>query len=134
MQSVVFLWQIMHKSTFFALIFTFIPLFVGCNIDPTTLYGKWQAYAFYENGQTVLRVPLDEVQLSLHENGRYEFNTMGFYHEAGFWKTSMKYLFLTDTTETTPKERTLKILLSSPDSIKIEMKKGDNQQVVFFRR
>lgn len=105
----------------------------GCAVDPNKLTGSWQAVAFFENGKTV-SAPLDSVRLHLTENAGYEFKSQGFYQEAGSYRVAASYLFLEDTTVVPKKERTVKVLFLSSDTLKIEMKLSGNRQVLFFKR
>ncbi|MEZ4942572.1 MAG: hypothetical protein R3D58_16980 [Saprospiraceae bacterium] len=105
----------------------------GCSVDPHKLPGNWQAVAFFENGKTVA-VPLDSVRLQLTENAGYVFKSQGFYQEAGSYRVAASYLFLEDTTVVPNKERTVKVLFLSSDTLKIEMKLSGNKQVLFLKR
>ena len=105
----------------------------GCTVDPNKLTGTWQAVAFYENGKTV-SAPLDSVRLHLAVNAGYEFRSQGFYQESGSYRVAASYLFLEDTTVVPKKERTVKVLFLSSDTLKIEMKQSGNRQVLFFKR
>ncbi|MCB0534085.1 MAG: hypothetical protein H6574_05210 [Lewinellaceae bacterium] len=105
----------------------------GCTVDPNKLTGTWQAVAFFENGKTV-SAPLDSVRLYLTNNAGYAFKSQGYYQEAGSYRVAASYLFLEDTTVVPKKERTVKVLYLSSDTLKIEMKKSGNRQVLFFKR
>lgn len=105
----------------------------GCSVDPNKLAGTWQAVAFFENGKSV-STALDSVRLHLAKNAGYEFRSQGFYQEAGSYRIAASYLFLEDTTVVPKKERTVKVLFLSSDTLKIEMKQAGNRQVLFFKR
>ena len=114
--------------------FAFIPmLLIGCGIDGTVLPGRWQAVAFYEKGQS-MPVPLDSVALIFSGDGQYEFRSAGFYRERGPFRISGTNLFLTDTTEKPAKEHVLNVLFLSADTLKIQMKKEDREQVLFLKK
>ena len=105
----------------------------ACELDTKQLTGRWRAIALYEGGQTV-SAPLDSVSLQFSENGNYRFGTIGFYREEGPFRVAGKNLFLTDTTEKTPKERTLEVLFLSNDTLKLRMEKGEKEQVLFLEK
>lgn len=105
----------------------------ACTLEQEKLIGQWQAVAFYENGKT-LTVALDSVALHINENEGYEFRGQGKYQELGTYRLAANYLFLTDTSVRPVQEHTLKILFLSTDSLKIEMKKENKAQVLFFER
>jgi hypothetical protein len=111
----------------------FLVLFTACSLDVKQLIGHWQAVAFFENGQS-LAAPLDSVALTFAENGYYEFRSIGFYREAGPFRLDGKLLFLNDTTQKPAKERTLKVLFLSADTLKIQMQKAGQEQVLFFKK
>jgi hypothetical protein len=115
---------------FFGITLFFIA---GCAIDDQTLAGTWKATAFYENGNTA-NTAIDSVLLVINPNMRYEFHSQGFYKEAGRWKTSINYLFFTDTTSQPPQERMLKVLYQSNDSLKLRMESNGSEQVLFLGR
>ena len=125
----------MGKQIFFlAVIFSALCLApAACAVDPQDLTGRWQAVAFYTNGQSV-DTALDSVQFHLTADKRYTFQSQGFYEEAGHYRLSASYLFLSDTTIKPVVEKTVRILYLSPDSLKIEMKMGSDRQVLFFKR
>lgn len=112
-----------------------IPVFLteGCALDESSLAGDWRATAFYENGQTV-NTKIDSVRLSIYPDHHYQFYSQGFYQEAGTWKSSINYLFFNDTTANPPKERMLKVLFQSADSIKLKMESNGAEQVLFLGR
>lgn len=97
------------------------------------LPGRWRAVAFYEKGQA-LTTPLDSVRLVFSPDGQYEFRSVGFYREQGPFRLSGSHLFLTDTTEKPAKEHVLRVLFLSADTLKILMKKGDAEQVLFLKK
>lgn len=105
----------------------------GCTPDPERFAGHWQAVGLYQGGQSVA-ARLDSVRLSFPGRDRYVFQSAGFYKEAGPFRASGSYLFLTDTTLTPPKERTVKVLYLSDDTLKLLMKKGEAEQVLFLAR
>lgn len=105
----------------------------ACTLSEKDLVGAWQAVSFYENGQSVV-TNLDSVSLHLAPQGGYEFRSQGFYREAGTYRISAKYLFLTDTTQTPAKEHIVKVLNISADTLKICMSLGGKEQVLFFAR
>lgn len=111
----------------------FLILFAACGLDVNLLTGHWRAVAFYEKGQS-LDAPLDSVALLFTGAGQYEFHSTGFYRERGPFRVSGEHLFLTDTTEEPAQEHVLKILFLSADTLKIQMKKGDSEQVLFLKK
>lgn len=114
-----------------------LPLFplllLACELDITRLHGSWKAVAYYQNGQS-LEAPLDSVGLVFAPTGQYEFRTIGFYREKGPFRVSGTRLFLIDTTEQPAKEHVLNVLFLSSDTLKIQMKKGGHEQVLFFKK
>lgn len=115
-----------------------LPLFIllfcnACTLDETRLYGHWQAAAFYQNGQT-LDADLSAVSLDFLPSGRYSFQSSARYSEAGLFRNSGHYLFLTDTTASPNKEHTIKVLFLSEDSLKIKMEKAGQAQFLFLYR
>lgn len=103
----------------------------SCTIEESQLSGSWQAVQFYENGQST-NVPLNEVKLTFSPNNLYQFQSMGFYSEAGKWRCASNYLILKDTTANPPTERMLKVLYQSSDSLKIRMDRNGAEQVLFL--
>lgn len=79
-------------------------------------------------------MPLDSVRLVFSPDGQYEFRSVGFYREQGPFRLSGSHLFLTDTTEKPAKEHVLRVLFLSSDTLKILMKKGDAEQVLFLKK
>jgi hypothetical protein len=120
--------KIMQKSLFFGLF-----LLSACSVDEQKLLGHWQATAFFEAGQS-LATPLDSVRLSFAAGHRYEFRSVGFYHESGHFRSAGKLLFLTDTTAAAPQARAVEVLYLSPDSLKIGMKNSDRAQTLFLAK
>jgi hypothetical protein len=110
-----------------------IVLLVGCGFDRNKLTGEWRAGALYENGQK-MTAPLDSFLLRFDSSGAYRFRTMGRYAESGHFSNSMQYLFLTDTTRTPHREHALKVLFLSKDTLKLQMKRGGKDQVLFLIR
>lgn len=108
-------------------------LLTACELDTKLLNGSWKAVAFYESGQS-LDAPLDSVALVFSQAGQYEFRSVGFYRETGPYRVSGTHLFLTDTTEDPAKEHVLKVLFLSTDTLKIQMKKGGQEQVLFLKK
>lgn len=113
--------------------FVLFLFFAACSLDTKQLNGVWKPVALYEKGQS-LAAPLDSVGLVFAENGHYEFRSIGFYREAGPFRLDGKLLFLTDTTQTPAKERVVKILFLSADTLKIQMKKAEREQVLFLKK
>lgn len=108
--------------------------FSACSLDIKQLNGSWKPVAFYEDGQS-LAAPLDSVSLRFSPDvGQYEFRSVGFYREAGPFRVSGNHLFLTDTTEKPAQEHVLKVLFLSADTLKIQMKKADREQVLFLKK
>ncbi len=105
----------------------------SCTPDPQLLKGDWHIAGYYQDGQSVA-AKLDSVRLEFHPDQTYEFHSVGFYHETGAYRTSGRYLFLMDSTAKEPKERALKILFLSNDSLKIEMRRDSVEQVLFFAK
>ena len=105
----------------------------ACTPDPKLLEGPWHVTGYYQDGQNVA-APLDSVRLVFHANKTYEFHSIGFYHESGTYRTSGSYLFLMDSTAKEPKERALKILFLSNDSLKIAMQRDSVEQVLFLAK
>lgn len=105
----------------------------ACSLDERGLHGRWQAAAFYQNGQSV-NAPLDSVSLDFLPGGVYAFHSAARYGEAGRYRVSARFLYLTDTTALLPKERIIKVLYLSADSLKIKMEKAGQEQVLFLCR
>jgi hypothetical protein len=114
-----------------------LPLLLGlallsaCSLNYRDVAGDWKAVAFYENGQTV-QTPLDSVGLLLTPDGRYRFQSIGYYREAGRYRCSLHYLFLEDTTATTAQERMVQVVYVSPDTLKLKMGQADKEQGLFL--
>jgi hypothetical protein len=111
----------------------FLVLVAGCYIDERSLHGEWQAAAFYENSQ-LLQVPLDSVSLHFTDDGLYHFSSLGYYREDGYFRTSMHYLLLTDTSTTPSQDHILKILDLSADTLTLRMERGGNEQMLVLAR
>ncbi|MCA0236195.1 MAG: hypothetical protein LCH81_07410 [Bacteroidetes bacterium] len=105
----------------------------SCTVDPQLLGGAWRVSGYYQNGQSVAAA-LDSVQLEFQPDKTYAFKSIGYYRESGTFRTSGNYLFLTDTTASAPKERALKILYLSKDTLKIVMQRDSLEQVLFFTK
>ena len=112
---------------------TLLGVFAACSPDPVHVPGNWKAVAFFEDRQRV-QIPLDSVALLLTPEGVYEYRSIGYYRESGPYRLAGAYLYLTDTTDTPNRERTVKILHVSPDTLKLLMRSGEKRQVVFFSR
>lgn len=105
----------------------------SCSLREKDVAGDWQAVAFFENGQSKA-AKLDSVSLRLSPEGGYEFRSQGFYRESGSYRVSVRYLFLTDTTQTPAIEHIVKVLYLSEDTLKVRMNHADKEQVLFFAR
>jgi hypothetical protein len=105
----------------------------ACRLDERTLQGDWQAVAFFENGQR-REIDLSPVRLSLSSGRHYVYESIGLYREEGSYRSSMHYLFLTDTSRTPPVEHIVKVLYLSPDSLKIRMQQDSSEQVLWLAR
>lgn len=105
----------------------------SCTIDPQLLAGAWRVSGYYQNGQSVAAT-LDSVRLEFQPDHTYAFNSVGYYRESGTYRSSGNYLFLTDTTAGEPKERALKILYLTKDTLKIAMQRDSLEQVLFFTK
>lgn len=103
----------------------------ACSLDVQKLPGHWQANAFFENGQSS-SAPLNDVALDFFPSGRYVFHSSAHYSEAGTFRDSGHYLFLTDTTADPVKVRKIKVLYLSEDSLKIKMEKLGQEQILFL--
>lgn len=115
------------------LILAVLTFAAGCYIDERSLHGQWQAAAYYENSQPQT-TPLDSVALSFEPNGTYRFSTIGYYSEEGYFRTSMHYLLLKDTSATPPAEHILKIVNLSNDTLTLLMEREGNEQVLVLAR
>jgi hypothetical protein len=113
--------------------FFLILLLAGCSLNHDQLKGHWQATAFYQNGQSV-QVPLDQIRLDLEADRHYSFRTIGHYSEAGYWRSSLQYVFLTDTVSQPQREQHVKVLYLSADTLKISMQHGASEEVLFMAR
>ena len=118
---------------FYGTLFLFIcwTLFPACSLDYRDVAGDWKAVAFYENGQTV-QTPLDSVGLLLTPGGRYRFQSIGYYREAGRYRCSLRYLFLEDTTTSPTQERMVQVLHVSSDTLKLKMGQAGKEQGLFL--
>lgn len=105
----------------------------SCAPDPNLLDGAWHISGYYQDGQSIA-ASLDSVSLIFLPDQAYKFHSTGFYQETGKYRTSGSYLFLLDSTAKEPKERALKILFLSHDSLKIEMRRDSVEQVLFFAK
>lgn len=118
-----------HLSFFFSVLFC-----ASCTLNVKQLEGRWQAAAFYEEGQSSSAV-LDSVALILAPSQQqYEFRSMGRYHESGPLRVEGKHLFLTDTTVQPAQSRTLQVLFLSDDTLKLLMSAGGKEQVLFLKK
>lgn len=115
------------------LFFSSLCFLCACRLDERTLQGDWQAVAFFENGQR-REIDLSPVRLSLSDGRHYIYESIGLYREEGTYRSSMHYLFLTDTSRTPPVEHIVKVLLLSPDSLKIRMQQDSAEQVLWLAR
>jgi hypothetical protein len=115
------------------LFFCLLIFITSCAVDEQSLTGTWKAAAFYENGQAA-NTALDSVKLVLNADHQYEFHSQGFYKEMGTWKSSVNYLFFTDMSVQPPKEKMLKVLYQSKDSLKLRMEQNGAEQVLFLGR
>ena len=113
------------------LIISSLVLLASCAFDEEKLQGKWQAAALYENGKSV-DVPLEEVQLEFGPDQAYRFTSVGFYEEKGYFRSSVNYLFMTDTTTNPHQEHVVKVLYLSDDSLKLRMVKDSVKQALFL--
>ncbi len=105
----------------------------SCAPDVRFLDGAWALTGYYQDGQSV-SAALDSVSLVFGSEKTYEFRSVGFYRENGTFRTSGNFLFLLDTTAQEKKERALKILFLSDDSLKLEMRHDSVEQVLFFTK
>jgi hypothetical protein len=106
----------------------------GCSLDQDALHGEWLATGFYKNGQAA-ELPPDSVRLGFYPEGTYRFSSIGFYREAGHFRTSMHYLLLTDTSTQPPQDHILKVLFLSEDTLKLRMERGgEDQQLVLVKK
>ncbi len=113
-----------------------LSCFLSCAVDESLLIGRWRATGYFENGQSI-PVPLDSVLLEFTNENRYQFQTIGQYHEAGTYRTDLKYLFLKDSTKegnASSKERLLRILYLSQDSLKLLMGADGKDLVLLLGR
>lgn len=115
------------------LLFAAILFIASCSLDVGLLYGHWQASAFYENGQTA-KAQTEAVSLEFSSYGRYQFRSSAHYSEAGIFRESGHFLYLTDTTAAPSKVRKIKVLYLSNDTLKIKMGKDGKEQVLFLYR
>ena len=118
----------MKKVLFVSLLFL-----QACSPDASLLKGQWKAAAFYQEGQTV-QTPLDTVSLEFNDNGSYSFRSIGNYYENGKFRLAGSYLYLTDQSVEKPKERAVKVVYLSKDTLKIEMQAKEHKQTLFFAR
>lgn len=116
-----------------SLVLAFPFCFAACSLDENALHGHWQAVAFYQNGQTAPAV-LEAVSLDFSPEGAYVFRSAARYSEAGRYRVSARLLHLTDTTARPHRERVVRVLYLSQDSLKIEMAKSGQEQVLFLCR
>lgn len=110
-----------------------LAFFPSCTLDYGDVAGNWKAVAFFENGQSV-QTPLDSVGLLLTPDGRYRFQSIGYYREAGRYRCSLRYLFLEDTTISPSQERMVQVLHVSSDTLKLKMGQAGKEQGLFLRK
>lgn len=122
----------MKNNCYYYLVLGALSL-AACGLGSAPITGRWQAVAFYENGQSQA-VPLDSVRLELTPENGYTFQSLGFYRESGPYRMSARFLFLTDTTATPHQEHTIKVLDLFGDTLKIQMRRQNQEQVLFFAR
>lgn len=114
-------------------ILSLLAFFPSCTLDYGDVAGNWKAVAFFENGQSV-QTPLDSVGLLLTPDGRYRFQSIGYYREAGRYRCSLRYLFLEDTTISPSQERMVQVLHVSSDTLKLKMGQAGKEQGLFLRK
>lgn len=110
-----------------------LTCFCSCAPDAALLEGSWRICGYYQDGQSI-SAPFDSTNLVFHPDQTYEFQSIGYYREKGSFRTSFSYLLLQDSTRKELKERALKILYLSGDTLKLKMQRGDNEQVLFFSK
>jgi hypothetical protein len=115
------------------LFLSLLCLLCACRLDERTLQGDWQAVAFFENGQR-REIDLSPVKLRFSGGRHYTYESIGLYREEGNYRSSMHYLFLTDTSRTPPVEHIVKVLYLSPDSLKMRMQQDSAEQVLWLAR
>ncbi|MEZ4919870.1 MAG: hypothetical protein R2792_12280 [Saprospiraceae bacterium] len=77
---------------------------------------------------------LDGANPHLGPESAYRFTSVGFYEEKGHFRSSAKFLFLTDTSATPNKEHVIKVLFLSEDTLKIRMMQDSARQALFLTR
>ena len=106
-------------------------LVLGCSagIDQEMLLGKWKAALLMDRTEKS-GIDLSAVQFEFKANKTYSYQSNLKYKEAGRYSTLGKTLYSTDTTVVDQKEKAVKIIRLSADSLFLEMNNNGTPQLL----
>lgn len=113
--------QKMYKSFASPALIGILSLLLGCSpYRQRDLVGEWQAIAISQEGDS-LQIDPKVVQFTFNKNEGYTFKSTLNYHESGTYYILDKRLFTMDTLNRASTEKTVEILLLTPDSLHLKM-------------
>jgi len=108
-----------------------VLLLLGCTegIDQNMLVGKWKAALLMDRTEKS-GIDLSAVQFEFKANNTYSYQSNLKYKEAGRYSTMGKTLYSTDTTVVDQREKAVKIVRLSADSLFLEMNNSGTPQLL----
>ena len=111
----------MYKSVASPVLIGMLCLFLGCSpYRQRDLVGEWQAVVISQEGDSLLIDP-KVVQFTFNKNEGYTFKSTLNYQESGTYYILNKRLFTIDTLNRASTEKSVEILLLTPDSLHLKM-------------
>ena len=108
-----------------------VLLILGCTegIDQELLAGKWKAALLLDRAEES-GIDLSAVEFEFNRNETYSYQSNLKYKEAGRYSTMGKTLYTTDTTVVDQREKAVKIVRLSTDSLFLEMNNNGTPQLL----
>ncbi|MDX2068134.1 MAG: lipocalin family protein [Haliscomenobacter sp.] len=111
----------MYKSFASPVLIGMLCLLLGCSpYRQRDLIGEWQAVVISQEGDSLLIDP-KVVQFTFNKNEGYTFKSTLNYQESGTYYILNKRLFTIDTLNRASTEKSVEILLLTPDSLHLKM-------------
>lgn len=116
--------------------FTLLLIWVSCQSKQQRhfLQGHWSAFRYERADSSVLQDYLNQVTLSIDGNNRYSFTSTLNYREAGTFRLSDQFFFVTDTTRLPSREKKLLIRYLTKDTLILGMEEdGEDRTLMMYR-
>lgn len=123
------------KNALLLFVISCFTLLTACNegLDPTMLYGTWQADQFLEKGEAK-DIDLSRMKFMFNDQKVYTYHANLNSQEAGHYRIKGNFLYTTDTLDSESLEKVVQISHITADSLHITMNRGGTEQVIILHK